>query len=130
MARADLRAQSRSDVRQARYGRVRVRARLDWRRRRADWRRRGSPVVFALGTREHFFDVIEASDETWPEVEPLRPELVSLLLGTSESVQAAPEDLVHDRFQRDAPFASLPFQPHGHIIIDGERGAHVSMLPI
>jgi hypothetical protein len=87
-------------------------------------------VIFAFRAREHFLYVVQTPDEAWPEIESLGSELIRALARLSEDVQSGAQDLVDYVFERQSPPAPFLLEPHRHIIVERERGAHALMLLI
>lgn len=85
-------------------------------------------MVFALGTREHFRDVVETADETRAEAQAFGQKPGSRLRRVTLSIQASPENLVHELFERNAAGPPLPFEARGHVVVERQRGAHIMMF--
>lgn len=83
---------------------------------------------FPFGSRQHVFDVVEAADETRPEIEPhcdvrwaRAPRLV-------EHRESRPQRVVHDGAKRSLLFSRQAFQPRGHILIQRQCRSHIMMI--
>jgi hypothetical protein len=85
-------------------------------------------VIFALGAREHFFDVVETADTARTEVETARSEVVALAGRDIERVESCAQNLIHERFEPDATLPLFALQPRTHVIIERQRGSHIMML--
>lgn len=73
---------------------------------------------FALDTREHFLDVVQAADQTGPEVEARRAKRLSGSSGLFHGVEARPERLVDHGFHRKLPAAGDLIEPGGHVLFE------------
>jgi len=87
-------------------------------------------MILALSAGQHLFDVIEAANETRAQVEAFRPKLIRAAPRPSERVKTCPENVVDDRLERHPPLAPLAFEPHSHVIIEGQCRSHTLMLAI
>jgi len=85
-------------------------------------------MPLALGPGEHLFDVVETADETRPEVEAFRPELIAPTLRRAERIQSGSQHLVHDVFERHPALAPLPIESNRDVVIEGQSRAHIMMI--
>ena len=84
-------------------------------------------MVFALGAREGFFDVVEAPDQAWSEVESFRFERLARLR-LLEGVEPGAERVVHDLLERRLPFALRALEAHCDVVVKRQGGPHIMML--
>ena len=85
-------------------------------------------MILALDAREHFFNVVEAADQARSAVEASGLERFARWARSVCGVKARAQDIVHKRFERDAPFSPLALQPHRNVVIERQRGTHIVML--
>lgn len=87
-------------------------------------------MVFALGARQHFLDVVETADQGGAEIEAGRLESLSALLGNLQGIQTSAKNLVDQRLEAHSALPLLPFQSDGHVVVQGNGRSHILMLPI
>lgn len=87
-------------------------------------------MIFALGSRQHLLDIVEAADQARTEIEPLGVEGLPLSFRTLRCVKTRAKHLVQDRLEGGAPPPPLLLQPDCDIVIEGEGRAHTLMLLI
>ena len=87
-------------------------------------------MTLACCTGEYFFDVVETSDEARTQVETLGAKSFRTTPGLLERVEAGAQNVVDHVLERHPPLPPLAFQPRRHVVIDGQRRAHIVMLEL
>lgn len=85
-------------------------------------------MTLTLNPRQHFFDIVQAADETRTEIEPIRSKLPAGRCRLVEARQAEPERLVHDALEGLPPAAGGLRQPRGNVLVECQGCAHDLML--
>lgn len=85
-------------------------------------------MVLALDACQDVGDVVEAPDQTWAEVKPLRPETRARRAPPTSGIQSGPKQIVHDDLERLPALADRLLQPGRDILVQGQRRSHIMML--
>ena len=85
-------------------------------------------MILAFGSRQYFFDVVEAADDTRAKAEACGLEPPAALPGRLEGIETSSQHVVDERLERDAPLPQFPVEPRAHIVVQGQRRAHTLML--
>src|SRR5580692_10795750 len=99
------------------------------RRTTKGWRREQSQMERALQRLEQSLDVVIAQAGRQPEGPGMNHERLRLCRGFAGSHQPQAKKMVHARLQRSAGTAKLPAQEFCDVVVEGERGTHIMMLP-
>ena len=86
-------------------------------------------MVFALGARQHLFDVVEAADEARPEIEAFGAEGPFPFLRLTR-IETGSKDVVDDRLERVSALFHFLFEPHCDVFVQCQRGAHTLMVSV
>jgi hypothetical protein len=84
-------------------------------------------MALALGSRQDFFDVVEAPDQARSEVEPFGTKR-DARTGPLERAQTRTQGIIHERLERYAAAFSFLFKPRRHIVINRQRRPHIVMM--
>ena len=83
---------------------------------------------FAFDAGQHFLNVVQAADETGPEIKASGAERLSGVAGPLDASKTRAQRLIDNDFQRLPPPAGQLLETSGDILLQGQRGPHSMML--
>ena len=82
-------------------------------------------MIFAFDAREDLFDVVEAAHQARAQVEAARGVNGAAGPGLMDGVKTRTEDVIHERLERDTAPPLLALEPRSHVVVHGQRRAHM-----